>query len=55
MKDTSGYNQHAKSNGNYVGYWCFVVAAIVKIKDLDDSSFKNSKYYPKDMLSIISS
>lgn len=50
LQDTSGYNQHKKDYGNYIGYWCFVAAAIVKIKKLDDSSFRDNKYYPKDIL-----
>lgn len=50
MHDTPIYNQHNVKNGNYVGYWCFVAAAIVKIKKLDDSSFRDNKYYPKDLL-----
>jgi len=37
----------------YVGYWCFAAAAIVKLKNLDDSSFRDNDYYPKDMLQYI--
>lgn len=45
------HNQHLNSHNTYVGYWCFVSAAIVKIKELDDSSFRDNQYYPKDLLS----
>lgn len=50
LRDTPTYNQHDKTDGNYVGYYCFVAAAIVKIKNLDDSSFRDNKYYPKDLI-----
>lgn len=50
LKDTGYYNQHKNPHNTYTGYWCFVAAAIVKIKGLDDSSFKDNEYYPKDML-----
>ncbi|MEO1029907.1 MAG: PoNe immunity protein domain-containing protein [Bacteroidota bacterium] len=50
FKGTPLYNQHLNPNDTYSGYWCFVAAAIVKIKGLDDSSFRANAYYPKDML-----
>ncbi|RKE99040.1 PoNe immunity protein domain-containing protein [Ichthyenterobacterium magnum] len=50
LKGLKGHNDHNKENGNYEGYWCFVAAAIVKIKQLDDSSFRDNKYYPKDLV-----
>lgn len=50
FKGTPIYNQHLNKHNTYVGYWCFVAAAIVKIKDLDDSSFRNNEYYPKDLV-----
>jgi len=50
FKDTPIYNQHLNPHNTYVGYWCFVAAAIVKIKKLDDSSFRDNQYYPKDLI-----
>ena len=50
FKGTSLYNQHDNPHNTYVGYWCFQSAAITKIMKLDDSSFKDNKYYPKDLL-----
>lgn len=32
------------------GYWCWEAGAIVKILNLDDSSFKDQQYYPYDMV-----
>ncbi len=34
----------------YYGRWSFESAAIVAIKGLDDSSFKENEYYPKDLV-----
>jgi hypothetical protein len=38
----------SKQANNYFGYWAWEVAAIVKIKGIDDSSLKTHKYYPYD-------
>ncbi|WP_418636413.1 PoNe immunity protein domain-containing protein [Winogradskyella sp.] len=50
LKGTGYYDQHNNPNNTYSGYWCFVAAAIAKIKGLDDSSFRDNKYYPKDLV-----
>lgn len=50
LKDTGYYNQHNRKFDVHCGYWCFVAAAIVKIKGLDDSGFKDNPYYPKDLI-----
>jgi Domain of unknown function (DUF1911) len=34
----------------YSGYWCFEAAAVVKLLDIDDSSFRDNEYYPADLL-----
>jgi hypothetical protein len=46
------YNNHKKPENMWLfyGYWAFEVAAIVKIKGLDDSSFQDNKYYPHRLL-----
>lgn len=40
----------APKTKTFSGYWAFEVAAIVKIKGLDDSSFRDHKYYPSQLL-----
>ena len=50
FKGTPLYSAHKNVHNIYVGYWCFVAAAIVKIKGLDDSTFKDNQYYPQDLL-----
>ncbi len=49
LKNESVFGLHTNPNNTYAGYWCFIAAAIVKIKSLDDSSFRDNKYYPKDL------
>ena len=44
------YSPHTNKFNVYYGYWCFPAAAIVKIKGLDDSSFRDNQYYPKDLV-----
>ncbi len=34
----------------YFGRWSFESAAVVAIKGLDDTSFRNNEYYPKDLV-----
>jgi len=49
-KEMSFYNQHKADITYYYGYWSFESVAITKILGLDDSSYRDNKYYPKDML-----
>ena len=48
-KNDPWYNNHKKQSG-YKGYWCWDAAAVVKIKGLDDASFKDHPHYPYDMV-----
>jgi len=43
------YNSHKRNDNVYDGYWSFEAAALVKILNVDDSSFKDNPYYPHDM------
>lgn len=49
-KHSGFYNSHKSKANTYYGYWSFEAAAIVKIMDLDDSSFIDQQYYPKDLV-----
>jgi len=49
-KDAGWYNSHKSKHNTYFGYWSFETAAVVAIMDLDDSSFKDCEYYPKDLV-----
>ncbi len=46
LKDIPNY----EVNSGFVGLWAFEVAAIVKIKQLNDSSFKDNVFYPDSLL-----
>lgn len=49
-KDAGWYNSHKSKHDTYFGYWSFETAAVVKIMSLDDSSFIDCQYYPKDLV-----
>jgi hypothetical protein len=49
-KDAGWYNSHKSKHNTYFGYWSFETAAIVKILGLNDTSFKECKYYPRDLV-----
>lgn len=51
-KDAGWYNSHKSKHDTYFGYWSFETAAVVKIRGLDDRSFRENQYYPKDLLHI---
>ncbi len=46
--DYAWYDSHDGLSTIYFGYWAFEVAAVVIMLDLDDSSFRDHEYYPKD-------
>ncbi|MCX2682107.1 DUF1911 domain-containing protein [Galbibacter sp. EGI 63066] len=49
-KDAGWYNSHKSKHDTYFGYWSFETAAVVAIMNLDDSSFRDCQYYPKDLV-----
>lgn len=49
-KDAGWYNSHKSKHDTYFGYCSFETATIVKILGLDDSSFIDCQYYPKDLV-----
>lgn len=48
--DCGCYGAHKSTQNIYYGYWSFEAGAIAKILNLDDSSLKNAKYYPYDLV-----
>jgi hypothetical protein len=51
MRKAGWYDIHkAKGEGSFVGYWCFEVAAVVKLYGIDDTSFREMDFYPKQMI-----
>ncbi len=50
MKDFINYDSHkAKGEGGFEGYWSFEAAAVAVLYNIDDSSFRDMDFYPKDM------
>lgn len=49
-KNSGWYNNHTNKHNTYSGYWSFEAGAVVKIMGLDDSSFIDNQYYPKDLV-----
>jgi len=41
---------HLMDTDAYDGYWCWEAALVVKLYDIDDSSFIDHEYYPKDLV-----
>ncbi|QBG34928.1 PoNe immunity protein domain-containing protein [Litorilituus sediminis] len=41
---------HLLDNDAYDGYWCWEAALVVKLYNIDDSSFIDHEYYPKDLV-----
>ncbi len=41
---------HLMDTDTYAGYWCWESALIVKLYDINDSSFIDHEYYPKDLV-----
>lgn len=48
--DCGCYGAHKSKQNIYYGYWSFEAGAIAKLLNLDDSSLKNAKYYPYDLV-----
>ena len=49
FKDYSWYDSHKAKGFGFFGYWCFSIAAIVKIEDLNLDFFSSSLYFPKQL------
>ncbi len=43
------YNNGKDEDSGYFGYWCFESALVVRLWDIDDSSFADHPNYPKDL------
>lgn len=39
-----------ETRDSYVGFWALEVSAVVKVFDIDDSSFIDNEYYPADLV-----
>ncbi|BAY25354.1 hypothetical protein NIES2100_51600 [Calothrix sp. NIES-2100] len=49
MKKAYWYDSHLGEDAGFFGYWCFELAAFVKMLKIDDSSFYENIFYPRDL------
>ena len=49
-KNAGWHDNHKSKFNTYSGYWSFESAAVAAIKGLDDSSFQDNEFYPKDLV-----
>lgn len=50
MKRAGWHDCHTGlDGGGYFGYWCFEAVGVVKAFGIDDTSFRDMPYYPKDL------
>lgn len=53
MKDAYWHETHKGAErpdgGGFFGYWCIEAAGAVKAFDIDDTTFREMRYYPKDL------
>jgi hypothetical protein len=47
--DSAWHDAHLGKQDTYVGYWCFVGAAIAKMINLDVNLFRGVEFYPSDL------
>jgi hypothetical protein len=50
MKPIHWFDNDKAAEGAYIGYWAFDAALVVMLFDIDDSTFRNNKFYPKDLV-----
>ena len=48
--DSAWHDSHLSEQDIYVGYWCFVGAAIAKVIGLDADLFEGVEFYPSDLV-----
>lgn len=48
-KSAYWYNSDKSKNNTYRGYWCYEIAALSKIFEIDDEQFASHPYYPYDL------
>ena len=51
-KDVYWYDSHKSKENTYAGYWCWLAAAVLKIKNGHFSTEISCKYFPSDLGSV---
>jgi hypothetical protein len=50
MKGCAWYGMHDKRPDRFKGYWCFEAGLVTYLWDIDDSSYRDMPFYPKDLV-----
>jgi Domain of unknown function (DUF1911) len=50
MKGCYWYNRHDKVPQNFFGYWAFEAGLVTYLWDIDDKSYRDLPFYPKDLV-----
>lgn len=50
MKGVIWHNTHARLPLSFIGYWCWEAALVTYLWDIDDTSYRDMPFYPKDLV-----
>lgn len=50
LNKTSWFNTHLTPNPAFFGFWSFELALVIQARDLDDTSFADNIFYPRDLV-----
>jgi hypothetical protein len=50
MKKTAWHDTHLAPDAGFFGYWCFELAALVKVHGIPDTELADNLYYPRDLV-----
>lgn len=50
MKATYWHDRHRRAPQNFFGYWAFEAGLVTLLWEIDDSSYRDLPYYPKDLV-----
>jgi hypothetical protein len=50
MQGAYWHGSHERDDTGFFGYWCFELAAFVKVLGIEDSDFADNPFYPRDLV-----
>ena len=50
MKDCYWYDRHKRLDAGFFGYWSFEAGLVTLLWNIDDSAYRDMRFYPKDMV-----
>ena len=50
MQDAYWHNTHLSDDSGYFGYWCFELAAFVRELRINDATFADSAFFPRNLV-----